>query len=64
MHVDKDYHELEELSTCPVCHKLFLKEKSLYLHIMRVHPTNQQFACDLRADMYRRWQDRLPRMSQ
>ncbi|MBZ0291365.1 MAG: hypothetical protein K8L99_02250 [Anaerolineae bacterium] len=61
MYVDKDYCEVDELSTCPICHKLFLQEKKLYLHIMHVHPHSQQFAFDLQADMYKRWQDRLPR---
>lgn len=66
MHIryDETHEELDGLHTCPVCQKLFLKEKNMYLHIMRVHPDGQQMAFDLHADMYIRWQERLPRMSQ
>ncbi len=64
LHVDEEHEELEGLHSCPVCQKLFLKEKAMYLHIMRVHAHGQQMAFDLRADMYMRWQERLPRMSQ
>lgn len=61
MYADKEYYEVDELSTCPVCHKLFLQEKSLYRHIMNAHPNGQELAVDLHADMYSRWQERLPR---
>lgn len=52
------------LHICPVCGKLFLEAKSMFRHIMRAHPDSQTLAMDLRVDMYRRWQDRNPRLSQ
>jgi hypothetical protein len=59
---DDDHSDIDGLHSCPVCNKLFIQEKALYLHIMRVHPDGQRLALDLRADMYMRWQERLPRM--
>ena len=51
---------LENMQFCPVCSKLCLEEKGLYLHIMRAHPEDQHLAYRLHADLYRRWQERIP----
>lgn len=56
--------DIDGLHVCPTCAKLFMEEKALYLHIMRVHTDGQQLAYDLEADLYRRWQNRLPRLEQ
>jgi hypothetical protein len=63
MNVNLEEHlaELESLHMCPVCAKMYLEEKGLYLHIMRAHQEDQRLAYDLRADLYKRWQERVPR---
>ncbi|MBZ0288699.1 MAG: hypothetical protein K8I30_13865 [Anaerolineae bacterium] len=56
--------EVTGLHICPVCTKLFIQQKALYLHIMHVHQDGQRLAFDLRADLYSRWQERVPRVNQ
>lgn len=64
MYSEEHSAEVTGLHICPVCSKLFLQNKAMYLHIMRVHPDGQRLAFDLRADLYRRWQERVPRVNQ
>lgn len=64
MYPDEYDHDVDGLHSCPVCNKLFIEEKAMYLHIMRVHPDGQQMAFDFQADMYIRWQERMPRINQ
>jgi uncharacterized C2H2 Zn-finger protein len=64
MYSDDRNMEVTGLHVCPVCSKMFLEAKSMYLHVMRVHPDGQRLAYNLRADLYKRWQERLPRISQ
>ncbi|MGQ9888748.1 MAG: hypothetical protein ACUVSX_09700 [Aggregatilineales bacterium] len=54
----------DDVHICPVCGKLFRQPKAMYLHIMRAHPSGQQMAFDLQADLYRRWQQRILRLDQ
>lgn len=54
----------DDIHICPVCGKLFRQPKAMYRHIMRAHPSGQQMAFDLQADLYRRWQQRIPRLDQ
>ena len=61
---DENVLDIEGLHVCPTCAKMYLEEKALYLHIMRAHGDGQQMAFDLQADLYRRWQSRLPRLDQ
>jgi hypothetical protein len=60
MNLDEHIEALESLHICPMCAKMFLEEKGLYLHIMRAHQDDQRLAFDLQADLYRRWQQRIP----
>jgi hypothetical protein len=64
MFVEDHVEAVESLHVCPACAKMFLEEKTLYLHIMRAHQDGQRLAYDLRADLYRRWQERIPRRNQ
>lgn len=64
MYLDEYEDDIDGLHSCPVCNKLFIQEKAMYLHIMRVHPDGQRMAFDLQADMYIRWQERMPRVNQ
>lgn len=65
MITDSDQNpEMTGLHVCPVCSKLFLSEKAMYLHIMRAHKDAHRLAYSLRADMYKRWRDRHPRVNQ
>ncbi len=59
-HVDN----VSGLHICPICAKIYLEEKPMYMHIMRAHQDGQRMAYDLRADLYRRWQERIPRSTQ
>ena len=52
---------LDELHLCPVCRKLFVQEKAMYHHILRVHRDREYLSYNLRAGLYERWQERLPR---
>ncbi len=56
--------EGDDIHICPVCGKLFHQPKPMCRHIMRAHPSGQQLAFDLQADLYRRWQQRIPRVAQ
>jgi uncharacterized C2H2 Zn-finger protein len=53
--------EVNGMHVCPVCAKMFMEEKAFYGHIMCAHPDSQRMAHDMRADLYRRWQERIPR---
>lgn len=64
MFAEDHTEQVDGLHVCPICAKLYLEEKTMYLHIMRAHEDNQRMAFDLRADLYRRWQERIPRRSQ
>jgi hypothetical protein len=64
MYSEEHNCEVTGLHICPVCSKMFLEEKNLYLHIMRAHKDGQSLAYDLRADLYKRWQERVPRVEQ
>lgn len=54
----------EGLHVCPVCRKLYLREKELYLHILKAHQDGQYMAYTFRADLYQRWQNRIPKCKQ
>lgn len=54
----------EELHVCPICRKFFTEEKLLYRHILQAHQDQQYMSYDMQADLYERWQDRIPRCSQ
>ena len=56
--------DVDGLHVCPICAKMYMEEKALYFHIMQVHEDNQRMAYDLEADLYRRWQQRVPRYDQ
>jgi uncharacterized C2H2 Zn-finger protein len=62
--VEDHVTEVDGLHVCPVCAKMFLEERALYQHIIRAHQQGEQMAYDMRADLYRRWQERIPRYSQ
>ncbi len=64
MYSDADHTEITGIHICPVCSKMYLDKKAMYLHVMRVHPEGDRLAHYLRADLYKRWQERLPRVSQ
>jgi hypothetical protein len=64
MFVEDHVEEVDGLHVCPICAKMYLEEKAMYLHIMRAHQDGQRMAYDLRADLYRRWQERIPRHHQ
>lgn len=55
---------LDQLYICPICRKCFGEEKALYRHIIQVHDDKQYMSYDMRADMYQRWQNRLPECRQ
>lgn len=61
---DETVHTDDDIHICPVCGKLFHQPKAMYRHIMIAHPSGQQMALDLQADLYRRWQQRIPRLDQ
>ena len=54
----------ETVQFCPFCQKLFLQEKALFKHIVQTHRDREYMAHSFRADMYSRWQERLPRLDQ
>ncbi len=54
----------ETVQFCPFCQKLFMQEKALFKHIVQAHRNGEYMAYSFRADMYSRWQDRLPRLDQ
>lgn len=59
-----DYSDsFEPLMTCPICQKLFTQEKPLYQHIVRVHGDGEYMSYSFQAQLYERWQQRLPRCS-
>ena len=64
MYDDELEPEISGLHICPVCGKIYMEEKAMYLHITRAHQEAQRLAYDFQADMYRRWQNRLPRLDQ
>ena len=64
MFTEDHVEAVETLHVCPICTKMYMEEKALYLHIMRAHADGQRMAFDLRADLYRRWQERIPRRNQ
>lgn len=55
-------YDENDVHICPICGKLYHQPKAMYRHIMRAHPVGQQMALDLQADLYRRWQQRIPHM--
>lgn len=61
---DQDFGSLSELCTCPVCSKVFTNRKQMYLHIMKAHKDGQTLSYDFQADLYQRWQERIPRPRQ
>ena len=61
MFVEDPAEHIEDLHVCPVCTKMYMEEKALYLHIIKAHQDGERLAYDLRADLYRRWQERIPR---
>lgn len=63
-YIEDHDRDITGIHACPVCNKIFFEEKAMYLHIMRAHRDNEQLAYDLRADLYQRWQKRMPRVSQ
>ncbi|MFO7322515.1 MAG: hypothetical protein DIU68_012345 [Chloroflexota bacterium] len=60
-----DYSESSEpIMSCPVCQKLFLEEKQLYRHIVQAHQDGEYMSYTFQADLYERWQERIPRQIQ
>lgn len=45
---------------CPFCRKLFMQEKALYRHIVTAHADREYMSYNLHADLYHRWQERIP----
>lgn len=64
MFIEDQTLDVEGLNICPVCAKMYMEEKALLLHVMHVHHDSQRLAHDLQADLYRRWQQRIPRYEQ
>jgi uncharacterized C2H2 Zn-finger protein len=56
--------QFENLHICPVCSKLFFNEKALYGHILQSHRDGQYMSYNMNADLYQRWQERIPRPRQ
>lgn len=61
---EQPFVNFEELHVCPICRKFFIEEKSLYKHILDAHQDQQYMSFDLHADLYERWQGRIPRCNQ
>ena len=56
--------DVDGIHVCPVCAKMYMEEKAFYFHIMTTHQEGEQLAHELEADLYRRGQNRLPRVNQ
>lgn len=54
----------EAIQFCPFCQKLFMQEKALYKHIVQAHSDREYMSHTFHADLYARWQDRIPRLEQ
>jgi uncharacterized C2H2 Zn-finger protein len=55
---------VETVQFCPFCQKLFMQEKPLFKHIVDAHRNCEYMSYSFRADMYARWQERIPRLEQ
>jgi hypothetical protein len=62
--VQEQQNVFEGIHLCPICRKLFLQEKALYRHVVQAHDDGQYLSFNLHADLYQRWQDRIPKCRQ
>lgn len=54
----------DSIQFCPFCQKLFTQEKALFKHVLQAHRNGEYMSYSFHADMYARWQQRLPHMDQ
>jgi hypothetical protein len=56
--------KFEGLHLCPICRKLYTQEKALFRHVVLAHADGEYLSYNLRAELYERWQERIPRCNQ
>jgi len=56
--------KFESLHLCPICRKLYTQEKALFRHVILAHADGEYLSYNLRAELYERWQERIPRGNQ
>jgi hypothetical protein len=62
--VENQFTPFEGIHVCPICRKMFTLEKELYRHVIHAHQDKQYMSYDLHADLYERWQERIPKPRQ